>query len=139
MGVLLIAFTLFQSTLPQRERHKRTLTIKYRARISIHAPTKGATLCALLCMVFHPISIHAPTKGATLKCPEGQLPRQYFNPRSHKGSDGYLVITETAFNLFQSTLPQRERLPMPRSCLLSRLYFNPRSHKGSDGQAFQCV
>ena len=55
--------------------------------ISIHAPTKGATLTARELEQLETISIHAPTKGATQQgaC---EIPyRHDFNPRSHEGSD----------------------------------------------------
>ena len=55
----------------------------------------------------------------------------YFNPRSHKGSDVDLTLSQAFFEVFQSTLPQGER-----RCVLEQLrslsHFNPRSHKGSD-------
>ena len=57
------------------------------ACISIHAPTKGATLLLRQTSVPYSISIHAPTKGATSATP-------------------LLLSTPT----FQSTLPRRERL-----------------------------
>ena len=56
---------LFQSTLPRRERHGSVASCGCLGRISIHAPTKGATFS---CPLYHQsisISIHAPTKGAT--------------------------------------------------------------------------
>ena len=99
--------------------------------ISIHAPTRGATIpecmTATTQMHFNPrshegsdanarerarrqnISIHAPTRGATIK----KLPKRDqssdFNPRSHEGSDieGGVGVGVTSD-------------------------FNPRSHEGSD-------
>ena len=55
--------------------------------ISIHAPTRGATLLTATSTLARKISIHAPTRGATnqeffhfpVYCD--------FNPRSHTGSD----------------------------------------------------
>ena len=141
----------FQSTLPRRERlnsatcscssiyfnpRSREGSDCYRAfisphaRISIHAPAKGATLCFLVCDLIIIISIHAPAKGATLCDPIKQKWKFYFNPRSREGSDAasigiepQIVIsihapakgaTENRWNelfdsLFQSTLPRRER------------------------------
>ena len=82
------------------------------------------------------ISIHAPTRGATVRNPGLEHRRRAdFNPRSHKGSDkktGFLPPCKK----FQSTLPQGERLhgskidPCPGD-------FNPRSHKGSDSNFTQ--
>ena len=54
--------------------------------ISIHAPTRGATLCVALLLQLFSISIHAPTRGATgTKC---------------------RVLADS---IFQSTLPREER------------------------------
>ena len=55
----------FQSTLPRGERrftvHLYTLTVT----ISIHAPTRGATMLSVFRSKAFGISIHAPTRGAT--------------------------------------------------------------------------
>ena len=58
--------SIFQSTLPRRERHHKGYSFKYITDISIHAPAKGATTTVHGCMVTTKISIHAPAKGATL-------------------------------------------------------------------------
>ena len=77
------------------------------------------------------ISIHAPTRGATIFSGAACADREYFNPRSHEGSDIALfcmAVTIAYFNprshegsdvhrhynkfikkLFQSTLPRGER------------------------------
>ncbi len=56
--------------------------------ISIHAPTKGATAIAEIETYKRGISIHAPTKGATF-IPTGAVSHTYhFNPRTHEGCDG---------------------------------------------------
>ena len=98
----------FQSTLPQGERryhlhqfrchpdfnprsHKGS-DVVFLVRlvgffdISIHAPTRGATVYPMYILIVVEISIHAPTRGATLE-PEYNL-----------------ILLE-----FQSTLPQGER------------------------------
>ena len=60
--------TIFQSTLPRRERP------------DVVTPTVPS----------NNISIHAPAKGATESRGELQLNRSNFNPRSREGSDGDL-------------------------------------------------
>ena len=100
---------VFQSTLPQGE---RPIVLGCRIEdliISIHAPTRGATLDQQhLCICVHnfnprshkgsdrqwsftamkiPISIHAPTRGATISSLLLYFGGLHFNPRSHKGSD----------------------------------------------------
>ena len=101
---------VFQSTLPQGERQNSFFSGKFVGKISIHAPTRGATehtqqlvsllydfnprshkgsdQVRLLCKLFYKgISIHAPTRGATsVRLILSNTPL-YFNPRSHKGSD----------------------------------------------------
>ena len=121
------------------------------------------------------ISIHAPTRGATMQVPpvsgnlqfQSTLPQgerpcllehqnqmwQNFNPRSHKGSDLLCLfppltirfqstlpqgerlmaeVKDAGLKLFQSTLPQGERLLWIALNVNKKIHFNPRSHKGSD-------
>ena len=60
--------------------------------ISIHAPTRGATLVLALFGVLIHISIHAPTRGATSgTVAEGDVIPN-FNPRSYKRSDVFGVL-----------------------------------------------
>ena len=57
--------SIFQSTPPRRERLSRHKVRELDAKISIHAPAKGATVEASKYKVLYEISIHAPAKGAT--------------------------------------------------------------------------
>ena len=56
---------MFQSTLPRGERQVQRPTAKRRGRVSIHAPTWGATQVVCVGRHVHSVSIHAPTWGAT--------------------------------------------------------------------------
>ena len=56
-------------------------------KISIHAPTRGATNTTLANRSALIISIHAPTRGATKTWDYLLVFLNYFNPRSHAGSD----------------------------------------------------
>ena len=79
--------TLFQSTLPRRERHLSNKGQKLCFFISIHTPTKGATRrWSGYCQTYD-ISIHTPTKGATDILMDILAPQCNFNPHSHEGSD----------------------------------------------------
>ena len=87
------------------------------AKISIHAPARGATGEKVRDFTTQEISIHAPARGATVSV-EGVYP-----------SGG-----------FQSTLPRGER-QIFSGCKSVRVHFNPRSREGSDqsstvGKAF---
>ena len=77
---------IFQSTLPREERPQHYLIFKPYARISIHAPTRGATKAMLLDINEIYISIHAPTRGAT-----------------------FSLVIFPPIKIFQSTLPREER------------------------------
>ena len=100
------------------------------------------------------ISIHAPTRGATsLKATEYKLSID-FNPRSHERSDNFqfsgnqspdcisihaptrgatynCLSFKILLSLFQSTLPREERLIKPTNKSVPK-NFNPRSHERSD-------
>ena len=58
---------IFQSTLLQEERHSEQNVTITECKISIHAPTRGATTKDTDKALRHTISIHAPTRGATYK------------------------------------------------------------------------
>ena len=144
---------VFQSTLPRRERHARSLIPCLHHLISIHAPAKGATGQQRLSAPETCISIHAPAKGATYQHRSLPTLQGNFNPRSREGSDeaenGKQALelisihapakgaTKTAwkqgfgYKEFQSTLPRRERL---LATVTSDVIcdFNPRSREGSD-------
>ena len=56
----------FQSTLPRRERHRPVAHLFSISGISIHAPAKGATPFGSFLLPSSCISIHAPASGATV-------------------------------------------------------------------------
>ena len=76
--------------------------------ISIHAPTKGATISL---KSYHPYTLFQstlPQRERRISFDISAL-RAYFNPRSHKGSDDSFTNN-----------------------VINQINFNPRSHKGSD-------
>ena len=99
--------------------------------ISIHAPTRGATISssdfANVFDYFNPRSYKRSdsfhTSNIFLCC--------YFNPRSYKRSDKKCLTIYVNFILFQSTLLQEER---QYRChyFSTNANFNPRSYKRSD-------
>ena len=100
----------FQSTHPHgvRPSYIEAQTV-HSSVVSIHAPTRGATLCnpsyLAACCCFNPrthtgcdllgdnwrvldrVSIHAPTRGATGGVCDAIPIRRGFNPRTHTGCD----------------------------------------------------
>ena len=104
------------------------------------------------------ISIHAPTRGATITIPNSYTSRRYFNPRSHEGSDS---SSDTCIRRRTGYFNPRSHEGSDRSVMYSigqcgisihaptrgatfsffsqassQLYFNPRSHEGSDFSIF---
>ena len=76
--------------------------------ISIHAPTRGATLVELEKTMNEIISIHAPTRGATLcgnRISRLLLFQSTLLQEERQGSDKVNLLTQ----IFQSTLLQEER------------------------------
>ena len=78
------------------------------------------------------ISIHAPTWGATPRewsCP---CQRLYFNPRTHMGCDGpvRIQLSLTSLNFNPRTHMGCDYYSSIGECL--RQYFNPRTHMGCD-------
>ena len=121
---------LFQSTLPQGERqteckydHDRiihfnprshkgsdmtSISMFFDSRISIHAPTRGATASERSEDIFPTISIHAPTRGATNDMEPNKYPPQFQStlPQGERRHHSPRLLPRP---LFQSTLPQGER------------------------------
>ena len=100
--------------------------------ISIHAPTRGATVQQYRAIGTLEISIHAPTRGATCKECRLECLLRYFNPRSYKRSDIISDHLNFCTFKFQSTLLQEERHSIGFFSISACIYFNPRSYKRSD-------
>ena len=98
--------------------------------ISIHAPTRGATVSAVKEECAKRISIHAPTRGATcyLCLMISVMIFQSTLPREERLKELYPEIKRIGF---QSTLPREERLEARERAEHGR-DFNPRSHERSD-------
>ena len=57
--------SVFQSTLPRGERRKYVFHSDFLCIVSIHTPTRGATIICSHRFSFLGVSIHTPTRGAT--------------------------------------------------------------------------
>ncbi len=101
---------LFQSSLPHGERHGITGLPVQQILFQSSLPHGERQLSSALCYPLTKISILAPSWGATLPdCNSIQIP-QDFNPRSLMGSDGLGGVSKTCGKIFQSSLPHGERL-----------------------------
>ena len=168
-------YYLFQSTHPHGVRHERQTRTSYLclfqsthphgvrqdgikqinpSRVSIHAPTRGATVCRLILKSNNYVSIHAPTRGATWFAverrgdtmgfqsthPHGVRHPKHtkddrrfgFNPRTHTGCDYQFKHDVTRITKFQSTHPHGVRPHVLRSPKSRIRGFNPRTHTGCD-------
>ena len=167
---------MFQSTHPRGVRQSRFKIMKTILLFQSTHP-RGVRLClglSKLCLYY--VSIHAPTRGATLETSPNLCRNACFNPRTHEGCDknsfllSFLIssfnprthegcdrLTDTLFThkfsfnprthegcdiihlllsanvlRFQSTHPRGVRLPLFTKPLLSIIRFNPRTHEGCD-------
>ena len=106
---------VFQSTLPRRE---RLLNACVQSLSDYFNPRsrEGSDVDCQLRQSLHRISIHAPAKGATPFTDFMTSFLWHFNPRSREGSDVCPSLLILSIDIFQSTLPRRERqimyLPM---------------------------
>ena len=122
----------FQSTLPRGERLEYNIKNPLVITISIHAPTRGATVVTgNKQQTTNNISIHAPTRGATTQtgCLNKIIAFQSTLPRGERQDR---VTSLLHGPTFQSTLPRGERQDQEVYEQKYNANFNPRSHEGSD-------
>ena len=99
--------------------------------VSIHAPTRGATSGGVQPLYLFRVSIHAPTRGATSWIMRLRWIIGSFNPRTHTGCDAGLIRPMCLMIWFQSTHPHGVRRVLNgTSPYVSG--FNPRTHTGCD-------
>ena len=124
-----VQWSRFQSTRPRGARQRRGRQPAQNRRVSIHAPTRGATTSFARSSGRCVVSIHAPTRGATAarseqladvvfqstrprgarqQRDEDQRGRRSFNPRAHAGRDQQSPHTSHRMT-FQSTRPRGAR------------------------------
>ena len=104
---------LFQSSLPQGERRSKVDQFLDLVKISIHAPTRGAT--HVVCIPFKKhlgFQSTLPRGERHVRVIKYSILVPNFNPRSHEGSD---QVKNNNINIKED--------------------FNPRSHEGSDALA----
>ena len=99
---------MFQSTHPHGVRLVRQIVIMTYESVSIHAPTRGATLHGSVLRRGIRVSIHAPTRGATMLInPTSEFDRVSIHAPT-RGATGRRD-TVTGAILFQSTHPHGVR------------------------------
>ena len=83
---------------------------KQKECISIHAPTRGATLLPCVSLKAKFISIHAPTRGATVIISGSPCGRLFQSTLPREERLNYYNYAQNSCLAFQSTLPREERL-----------------------------
>ena len=99
-------------------------------QISIHAPTRGATVVAIPAVIAKNISIHAPTRGATGTGKGIFYNCRDFNPRSHERSDKSPVGAMFVGNNISIHAPTRGATVR---CSCCRLFFRISIHAPTRG------
>ena len=122
--------TIFQSTLPRRERQKYSHLFSNVGNFNPRS-REGSDYMTLDGVNVSRISIHAPAKGATqiLVTDKEKTTFQSTLPRRERRTT---VTFTPAVAAFQSTLPRRERHTWFADYCDCIGNFNPRSREGSD-------
>ena len=126
----LLIIQMFQSTRPRGARPLTTLTIRIDFYVSIHAPTRGATI--LLAVLLSP-DMFQSTRPRGARQDRHVLFRRSlsFNPRAHAGRDIYTPVVKAWSRRFN---PRAHAGRDIRPCATANGYrrFNPRAHAGRD-------
>ena len=128
---LSLSIVRFQSTHPHGVRRSPSLSPRIRIRVSIHAPTRGATVMPFLCLWNLQVSIHAPTRGATPASIVSDRIGRGFNPRTHTGCDE-AEINNCTLIFVSIHAPTRGATPSGTCVNVVLISFNPRTHTGCD-------
>jgi len=83
-------------------RDNKFFPIAFFGNVSIHAPTRGATLLAVARGMGLRVSIHAPTRGATKIWTISRPARPGFNSRAHAGRDFFAPVFFASYKSFNS-------------------------------------
>ena len=103
--------------------------------ISIHAPTRGATLPFEQSAYILHISIHAPTRGATLNQVHRARTRSISIHAPTRGATSHSELPSSE-KFISIHAPTRGATGKIENMEEMKMDFNPRSHEGSDEKAF---
>ena len=122
----------FQSTHPHGVRLDSTRYVLNLDHVSIHAPTRGATVIKNNLSSFYKFqSTHPHGVRLSIEITEF-LNMEGFNPRTHTGCDSLITQSFPPICEFQSTHPHGVR-QLLTSIVPAYFRFNPRTHTGCDG------
>ena len=135
---IIVDDNIFQSTLPRGERRCSSCALSAHPRISIHAPTRGATYSGVSLPEISYLFQSTLPRGERRRLTSIGRPHSLFQSTLPRGERRIGLPAATVRVLFQSTLPRGERLIYGRQYYHSS-NFNPRSHEGSDSNFRQKV
>ena len=121
---------IFQSTLPREERQSIINGSKAIIKFQSTLPREERLYFRKYIIKTVKISIHAPTRGAT-NDKQGNASKIIFQSTLPREERPFAPPARTHTRTFQSTLPREERPHAPCLSFACR-YFNPRSHERSD-------
>ena len=122
---------LFQSTLPRGERRTQMLAIPECSGFQSTLP-RGERRLKQPLNALHLLLQSTLPRGERLTINTDGTNQNYFNPRSHEGSDDAEIARVEAEIAISIHAPTRGATMIPRTKAPIRNYFNPRSHEGSD-------
>ena len=96
--------------------------IAFPARVSIHAPARGATFRGWSKKMKPQVSIHAPARGATAQTHRSNPDPDGFNPRPRAGGDLHGEPPAVVLAMFQSTPPRAGRPCLPPTVCYSKKF-----------------
>ena len=128
----------FQSTLLQEERRVKCKNTEAPTMISIHAPTRGATLPIIRDILFSAYFNPRSYKRSDSPSLFALSTIFHFNPRSYKRSDLYIIINIICC-VISIHAPTRGATKTNTHHHQTQHYFNPRSYKRSDIVFFASV
>ena len=104
----------------------------FNSYVSIHAPTKGATTLDAPYIVDKCVSIHAPTKGATYNSDMSKIDAQMFQSTLPRRERHKKIYTKTDYSRVSIHAPTKGATLCCTAFSKASICFNPRSHEGSD-------
>ena len=112
--------------------HVISLNGTFNSYVSIHAPTKGATTLDAPYIVDKCVSIHAPTKGATYNSDMSKIDAQMFQSTLPRRERHKKIYTKTDYSRVSIHAPTKGATTLILLIYQNGSCFNPRSHEGSD-------
>ena len=126
--------SMFQSTAREGRDPELAHVLALHARVSIHAPARGATRGSNPCRGRGPCFNPRAREGRDCHSVERPHPSWSFNPRAREGRDARMTRVNYTREGFQSTRPRGARPGWPERDYSAAHGFNPRAREGRDAR-----